>query len=230
MTKKTLIRIAFDNLKKENKDFSSLLDHLTGMPALLFSNENPFTLIKKLNDNKTSAPAKGGQMAPQDIVVKAGPTNFAPGPVIGEMGKFGIKCGVENGKLAIKQDAVVVEAGKEISTKLAGLLTRLDIQPMEVGVNLTAIYEDGVVYSGNVLNLEPETYIKNLGLAANETLKLALGIKYISKETISFFIQESYSNAIKLSVEKNIPTKESINFILIKANAQGINLKNNMEG
>ncbi len=230
MAKKTLMRIAFNDLEANKKNISGMSSFLKGMPALIFSNENPFKLIRKLNENKTAAPAKPGQIAPNDIVVKAGPTNFAPGPIIGELGKFGIKTEVKNGKLAIKDDVVVAKEGDVISPALASLLTRLDINPMEVGVNLIAVYEDGLIFSGDILKTEPETYISNLGFAANEALKLALGIKYISKETIESLIKESYSDAFRLTLGINFPTKESIKFLLAKANAQGMNLKNNTEG
>ncbi len=230
MAKKTLMRIAFNDLEANKKNISGMSSFLKGMPALIFSNENPFKLIRKLNENKTAAPAKPGQIAPNDIVVKAGPTNFAPGPIIGELGKFRIKTEVKNGKLAIKDDVVVAKEGDVISPALASLLTRLDINPMEVGVNLIAVYEDGLIFSGDILKTEPETYISNLGFAANEALRLALGIKYISKETIESLIKESYSDAFRLTLGINFPTKESIKFLLAKANAQGMNLKNNTEG
>jgi large subunit ribosomal protein L10 len=42
-------------------------------------------LYKILQKSKSSAPAKAGQTAPNDIYVKAGKTSFAPGPIIGEL-------------------------------------------------------------------------------------------------------------------------------------------------
>jgi len=66
------------------------------MPALLFTKENPFKLYNKLQKSKSSAPAKAGQTAPSEIVVPKGPTPFAPGPIIGELGALGIKTAVEN--------------------------------------------------------------------------------------------------------------------------------------
>jgi large subunit ribosomal protein L10 len=229
MTKKTLIRIALNELEKDRKNIISLSEHLKGMPALIFTNENPFKLVKSLNENKTTAPAKAGQTAPIDIVVKAGGTNFAPGPIIGELGKFGIKTAVENGKLAIKADAVVCKEGELITAELAGLLVRLDIKPMEVGVNVISLYEDGINYAGEVLRVDPQSYVDNVALAAQESLKLAIGINYLTKETVKPLIEEAYRNAFSLAIAQNIATNETINLILAKANAQGLNLKTKVE-
>ena len=68
----------------EGSEADKLSGHLSGMPALLFTKDNPFSLFKILDKNKSRAPAKPGQIAPRDIVINAGPTSFAPGPVIGE--------------------------------------------------------------------------------------------------------------------------------------------------
>jgi len=68
MTKRRLINKAFDQSGKEN--ITDLSEYLKGMPALLFSNENPFSLFKILKKNKSAAPIKGGQETPKDIIVR----------------------------------------------------------------------------------------------------------------------------------------------------------------
>src|SRR3989338_5164634 len=128
MTRKKLLYLALSQSKKNNLD--QLSAKIKGMPALLFTNDNPFALNALLVKNKSEAPAKAGQTAPKDIIVKAGSTSFAPGPIIGELGQIGVKAGIENGKVSIKQDSVVVKEGGVINDKVAALLTRLGIEPM----------------------------------------------------------------------------------------------------
>ncbi|MBW2983365.1 50S ribosomal protein L10, partial [Candidatus Woesearchaeota archaeon] len=143
MTKRRLLTRALNEAKKDG--ISELIPYLKGMPALIFTKESPFKLYGLLKKSKSKAPIKAGQTAPNDIVVPAGPTGFAPGPVIGELGAVGIKAGIDGGKVAIKQDAIVAKEGEEISSRLAGLLTRLGIEPMEIGLNLTAAWENGEI-------------------------------------------------------------------------------------
>ena len=96
MARKKLLTLALKNSKKENVD--KLIEKIKGMPALLLANENPFTLYSILQKNKSSAPAKANQESPKDIVVPAGATNFAPGPIISELASVGIKTKVDGGK------------------------------------------------------------------------------------------------------------------------------------
>ena len=107
VSKKRLMKIAIENCKEEKKGLEKLEEFLVGMPAFMFTNEDVFKLARLLNKNKSPAPAKAGQRAPKDIIVKAGPTSFSPGPIIGELGALGIKAGVESGKVVIKEDCVV---------------------------------------------------------------------------------------------------------------------------
>src|SRR3989338_10635277 len=130
MARKRLLQRALQQSTKKN--IEQLVEHLKGMPALLFSQDNPFILYSIIQKNKSEAPAKAGQTAPKDILVKAGPTSFAPGPIISELAAVGIKTKVDQGKLAILQDAVIVKEGQTISGKVAETLKRLDIRPMEI--------------------------------------------------------------------------------------------------
>ena len=99
MARKKLLQLAFEQSGKEN--IQELKDKIKGMPALIFTESNPFTLYATLQKNKSEAPAKEGQIAPKDVIVKAGATNFAPGPIISELAAVGIKTKVEGGKLAM---------------------------------------------------------------------------------------------------------------------------------
>ena len=143
VSKKRLIKLALDKSNKEN--FDKVKQGIKGMPALIFTMEDPFKLAKLLRKNKSSAPARAGQIAPNDIHIKAGATPFAPGPIIGELGQLGIKTEVKEGKVSIKEDKLLVEEGKIINSKQADLLSKLKIEPMLIGLNLILTYQNGEI-------------------------------------------------------------------------------------
>lgn len=218
MTKRRLMNIALENAKKEN--VIALKEHLKGMPALLFSKENPFSLFKILKKSKSPAPIKAGQRTPKDIVIKAGPTSFAPGPIIGELGAFGIKAGIDGGKVAVKEDKVVAKEGDVINAKLAAILQRLEIQPMEIGLNLTAVYENGAILTKNVLDIDEDAFIKSLQDAFTDSLKLSMSIGLPLKENIEMMLQNAHLDAYKLAEAQSIMTADNVERILAKADSQ----------
>lgn len=227
MSKRRLIQVALEEL--EGKDgITELSEHLKGMPALLFTEENPFTLFKILKKNKSPAPAKGGQEAPKDITIPAGATPFAPGPIIGELGKFGLKTGVENGKVAVKEAKVVCKEGEIISAELAGLLTRLEIFPMEVGLDLTAVYEDGEIISKKVLDIDEDQYLADLTSAAAGAFNLGVNANIFNETTTPHILNTAVREAVNLAVETNYLSAETADIILGKAQAHMIALASHL--
>ena len=225
MTKRRLIRIALENSKQEKKDIEKLEPHLLGMPALLFTKDNPFKLSNILQKNKSPAPAKAGQTAPNDIVVNAGPTPFAPGPIIGELATIGIKSGVEGGKVAIKEDSVVAKRGEKIKGEVAGILARLGVMPMEVGLDLVAAYEDGTIYDKDILSIDGKEYADRVDNAARWAINLAFNSGYPTKETVTLLIGKAFRETKAVGLEGNLFEKGIIGDILSKAEREMLSLK-----
>lgn len=225
MTKSRLMKIAFEEADKQKQGVKDLIGQLKGMPALLFSKENPFTIYKIIKQSKSPSFAKPCQIAPRDIIVKAGATPFLPGPIIGELGALGIKTGVEAGKVAIKEDKIVVKEGEEITVNAASILTRLDIKPMELGLDVTAIYENGVIYGRKVLDIDEEKFLQDLTVAAAYSRNLAMEITYSCRETITDLIMKAHVQSKSLGLEANIISPGTINDLLAKAQNQAGGLK-----
>ncbi len=220
MAKKRLIRIAINESKKPG--LKGLDAKMRGMPAVLVSKENPFKLFKILKKNKSKAPIKEGQTAPNDLVVPAGPTPFAPGPIIGELGAFRIQTGVENGKVAIKADAVVAKEGEEVSKSLAALLTRLGIEPMEIGLDLVGVYENGEILDKSVLDIDEEAFLNDLAGAAAQAFNLAFNSGYPTKETVELMLSKAHQDARNLAISQDIPADGVMEDLLIKAHNQAV--------
>ncbi|MBT4540923.1 50S ribosomal protein L10 [Candidatus Woesearchaeota archaeon] len=224
MTKRRLIKKAIEKSKDIN-GLEQLDPYLKGMPALLFTKENPFKLYKMLEKSKSKAPAKGGQTAPNDVVVKTGPTGFAPGPIIGELGQIGIKAGIEDGKVVIKADSVVVKEGEIINAQVAAILSRLGIEPMEIGLAITAVLEDGTIYKKDVLAIDEDEFMAKVMDAASSTFNLAVEVGYLCEDTVEVLLQKAYNDSKALALEANFMADAVVENLLAKAEAQASSLK-----
>jgi len=204
MTRARLMKIAIDQLKDKKKNIDELNKIMTGMSALLLTKTDAFKLSKSLSRSKSKAPAKPGQKAPNNIVIPAGPTPFTPGPVMGELGQLGIKTTVIDGKITVKEDKLLVKTDEVISDKVASLLSKLKIEPMEIGINLLAVYDSGLIYGRDVLSIDEKAYLNNLILAYNESLNLSMFISYPTKDNINLLIRKAYTDAKALADSKNL--------------------------
>ena len=221
IVKRNIIELVLKELEAKHKGVSTLISKASGIVGLVFTNDNPFTLYKTVQRNKSSAPAKAGAIAPKDIIVPAGGTNFSPGPIIGELGAFKIKAGITNGKVEIKADSIVAKEGDKISVGLAAILTRLGIEPMEVGLNIKAIYEEGTIYGRDVLDVDSDAILTDLKGAAADCFALSVGLGYPTKENIELLVSKSARESLALGLELNYPAAETIKQLVSKANAQG---------
>ena len=219
MTKNNLMLLAIEEAAKEKPEIIGLKDSIHGQCAIVTTDIDPFKLFKKLEATMTPAPAKEGQLAPFDIVVPKGPTPFGPGPIIGELQKIGLPAAIE-AKIVVKKDTTLVKEGEPIPGPVAAMLPKLEILPMVVGMDLRAAYEDGVIYSKDVLDIPEDYYSTMFATAAYNALALGVSIAFPTKETIVPLIAKAFRETMNLSVEAAIPTKENIDILLAKADAQ----------
>jgi large subunit ribosomal protein L10 len=225
VVKNTLCLMALEEIAKKERNVGKLKDEIDGQTAIITTNINPFKLYKEMDATKTKMPAKGGETAPEDIMVKSGETEFKPGPIVGELQKAGIPAAIEKGKVVIKQDKTVVKSGEKIPKNLAVVLTRMGIYPLTAGFDLTAVYENGMVFKPEILAVD-ETKLRNdIMLLSNQAFSLAMHLSYITSLTVKPLITKAHNQALSLSVNLNIPTKETIPIILSKAYSQGLALK-----
>lgn len=76
LSKINLMNLALEDCNDEKADIIGLSEFMEGQPALICTDMNPFKLYKILEDSKTSAPAKAGAIANDDIIIPAGDTGF----------------------------------------------------------------------------------------------------------------------------------------------------------
>jgi len=224
MLKNTLMKIAIKQAAKEKKGLDQLSEAVNGQCAIVTSDLNPFKLFKQLDATKTKMPAKGGEVSPDDIEIMAGETPFKPGPVVGELQKAGLPAAIEQGKVVIKKDKVLVKKGEKIPREVALVLSKLEIFPLTVGLDLSAAFEAGMVYKKDVLAVDETMILNQVKAAAFGAMNLAVFISYPTRQSIRPMLANAHYKAINLAVNANIANKETIKLMLAKANAQMLSL------
>lgn len=206
VVKKSIILRAISATEKGA--LQNLRDYITADVVLFFSNLEVFELSSLLSDNETPAKAKAGDIALEDILVEPGPTDLIPGPAISELSGVGLKVAVEGGKLAIKQGATLTKKGEAIKPNVAAVLGKLNIMPIKVGFIPIAAYDaiSDKVYSN--IKIDKKSALEQLKESIGKALGFAVNIKYVCKETISYFITKAF---LEEKVIENLISKSSQN-------------------
>jgi large subunit ribosomal protein L10 len=222
VTRNTLIENALGEIGGKVADLSK---YISGHSAMIFSNDNPFKLFKQLEKTKTKMAAKAGETAPEDIVVEKGPTSFKPGPIVGELQQAGIPAAIEGGKVKIRETKTIVRKGAVISAKIADVMIKLNIKPMDVGLALQAAYFEGDVFEPSVLAIDETAILAQIRLAAAEAFNLSVNAAIPTKDTIAPILTKAVREARGLAVEAAIYEKDVVDAIIGKAQKESIALK-----
>ncbi len=219
MSKKKLILKAFKAVKKKN--LAKLSEDISGITALLFTDMNPIKLAQFLESKAVKGPAKPGDLAPADIIVKAGDTKIAPGPIISELNQ-NLKAPtlIKNGTVHIREDTVTHKKGELIDSKQAQLLGRLGVEPMTIKLDFYSAWEDGEIIPEEVLHLNVDALLGNVQIAASEALNIALSIGMMVPETVVPLISKAARSAIAIAMELPMFIPELVDQYLAKATRQ----------
>jgi len=209
MSRKTLINIAIDQSDKEG--INQLEEENKAVqPAFIFSEKDPFQLYQLIKENKTSAAADGGEVAPNDIEIPEGDTGIGPGPMLGKLQGAGAQVQVEDGSIHVQKPAVLVEKGEVITEDDAEILNQMGIEPLEIGLDLDVAYSAGDLFRSEDLDIDTEEYKEDIESAAAAAFNLAVNAGIVNETSAPALLREAVRNAKNLAISEGLPEEETI--------------------
>jgi len=227
--KNTLMRRAVAKCKSKD-GIENLEGQITGSNILLFTDLNPFKLVILLQKSRVQITAKAGDIASWDVVVPSGNTGLPPGPIISQLGGVGLPTRIESGSVWINRDTLVVKQGEVIDARLASVLSKLGIRPVEAGLIMKAVYDDGLIITEEQLRIDLDEIQRNIQEAGVYAFNLSLNAAYPVPETIELLVQTAFQQAYNLSLNAVIPTSETIVDLLRKAHIEASSLNAKLGG
>jgi len=214
----------------ENKaGLEKLEEYLTGPNLYLFTNLNPFKLVLLLKKSRVKATARAGDIAAFDVTVPAGNTGLPPGPIISQFTAVGLRTRIESGSVYVSKDTLVVKKGEPISAQLASLLAKLGIKPVEVGLSLKVIYDDGVIITEENLTIDIDAVRRSIEEAHQFALNLSLEAAIVLPDNVSILLQLAHQKAKSLALTAGIINKDTVADLIRKANMEMMSLSEKLD-
>ncbi|WP_423999352.1 50S ribosomal protein L10 [Haloarcula salina] len=217
VSRNTLLKRALDEVDDGLEDLNGFV---TGQVGLIGTNDNPFSLFQELEASKTPAPISAGEVAPNEIVIPEGDTGVDPGPFVGELQSIGADARIQEGSIQVLSDSVVLDAGEEVSQDLSNVLSELGIEPKEVGLDLRAVFADGVLFEPEELELDVDEYERDIQAAASRAFNLSVNAEYPTATTVTTMLQSARGDAKSLALQAAIEDPEVVPDLVSKADAQ----------
>ena len=215
-----------DKVAKKSRDkldipgIEKMKEKLTGQCLFMFTNMSPFKLNVLLGKNKVQLTARGGDIASIDVVVPPKNTGIAPGPMLTEFKENKIPTKIDQGTIWILKETTPVKKGEPISAKLAALLGKLDIKPIEAKIILNSALSEGILFAEEELVVDVEKFKEKIIQAVQEAKSLSIEIAYITPDNAQQLISKAAQSARSLSIESGFLTDDTNQEILQKAHTQ----------
>jgi large subunit ribosomal protein L10 len=96
------------------------------------------------------------------------------------------------------------------------MLTRLEIFPIQIGIYLNAVFEDGNLFKSDVLDIDIDEFRYKINQASYNALTIALETAWVNKHTVTPLVTKAHQDAFSLALELGIINKETVKHIIAR--------------
>lgn len=203
MGKNTLIRKGIKGHLEKNPALEQLLPLITGNIGLVFTKGDLSKVRKVIDENKVSAPAKAGAIAPCDVIVPKGNTGMEPTQT-SFLQALNIASKITRGQVEIINDVHLVKAGEKVGASEATLLQKLDLKPFKYGLTVKKVYDSGSIYDQSVLDMTEEDIVARFREGVQRVAAVGLAIGVPSVATVPHSLVNGYKNLLAIALATDI--------------------------
>ena len=213
MGKNTLIRKILRDLVDGEKltKLEALLPIVVGNMGFVFTNDNLADIRKTILNNKVPAAAKAGQLAQKDVFIPPGPTGLDPGQT-SFFQALNIGTKIVKGAIEIVNEVHLIKTGDKVTSTHVAMLDKMNIRPFFYGFKVLDVYEDGTVYSADILDMDENALLAKFYGAVRRLAAISLAIGYPTAASISHSINFGYKKLLALSLATEIEFEQSKKF------------------
>lgn len=209
MGKNTMMRKCIREMAVERPELEAILPYIVGNIGFVFTEMDLVECRDILLQNKVQAQAKGGVIAPVDVVIPAGPTGMDAGKT-SFFQALNLPTKIARGAIEILSNVTVCKAGEKVGLSEARLLNMLNISPFFYGLTMQAIMDNGSIFPPAVLDITMDDIRSNFAsIAAKRVGALSLAIGYPNTASIGHMIMNGFKNVLAVAVETEITFKEA---------------------
>ena len=199
MGKNTMVRRALRSILSESPQFERLLPYVKGNIGFVFTDKDLKEIRELIVANKVAAPARAGAFAPKDVIVPASNTGMEPGKT-SFFQALGIPTKIARGTIEIVSDVKVVTAGTRVGPSEATLLNMLNISPFTYGMTVVQIFDQGNVFSPEVLDIDESELIDRFLSGIKTVAAISLALDYPTIVSVTHSLVNAYKNLIAISL------------------------------
>ncbi|XP_012459061.1 60S acidic ribosomal protein P0 [Gossypium raimondii] len=197
--------------KTGNQAFLNLIPLLQGNVGLIFTKGDLKEVSEEVAKYKVGAPARVGLVAPIDVVVPPGNTGLDPSQT-SFFQVLNIPTKINKGTVEIITPVELIKKGDKVGSSEAALLAKLGIRPFSYGLIVLSVYDNGSVFSPEVLDLTEDDLIEKFATGVSMVTALSLAISYPTLAAAPHMFINGYKNvlAVAVATEYSFPQADKV--------------------
>ncbi|KAL8539178.1 hypothetical protein ACS0TY_000974 [Phlomoides rotata] len=206
---KRSIRIHAENTG--NTAILNLIPLLVGNVGLIFTKGDLKEVSEEVAKYKVGAPARVGLVAPIDVVVPPGNTGLDPSQT-SFFQVLNIPTKINKGTVEIITPVELIKKGDKVGSSEAALLSKLGIRPFSYGLVVISVYDNGSVFSPEVLDLTEDDLVEKFAMGVSMVTSLSLAISYPTLAAAPHMFINAYKNvlAVAISTDYSFPQADKV--------------------
>ncbi|KAF5765978.1 hypothetical protein HanXRQr2_Chr15g0709931 [Helianthus annuus] len=169
-----------------------------GNVGLIFTKGDLKEVREEVAKYKVGAPARVGLVAPVDLVVPPGNIGLDPSHT-SFFQVLNIPTKINKGTVEIITLVELIKKGDKVGSSEAAPLAKLSIRPFSYGLVVQTVYDNGSVFSPEVLDLIEDDLIEKFALGVSMVTSLALAIHYPTIAAASHMLINDYKNLLAVA-------------------------------
>ncbi|KAG7030679.1 hypothetical protein SDJN02_04716, partial [Cucurbita argyrosperma subsp. argyrosperma] len=208
MGKNTMMKrsVRIHSEKTGNKAYLSLLPLLVGNVGLIFTKGDLKEVTEEVAKYKVGAPARVGLVAPIDVIIPPGNTGLDPSQT-SFFQVLNIPTKINKGTVEIITPVELIKKGEKVGSSEAALLAKLGIRPFSYGLVVLSAYDNGLVFSPEVLDLTEDDLLEKFALGVSMVTSLSLAVSYKNLLAVAVATDYSFPQAEKVKEYLEDPSK-----------------------
>ncbi|MBA0851233.1 hypothetical protein Goshw_015826 [Gossypium schwendimanii] len=194
-----------------NDAFKNLLPLLVGNVGFIFTKGDLKEVREEIAKYKVGAPARVGLVAPIDVIVPPGNTGLDPSQT-SFFQVLNIPTKINKGTVEIVTAVELIRKGEKVGSSEAALLSKLGIRPFSYGLVVVSVYDNGTVFSPEVLDLTEDDLMEKFRSWLSNVTSLSLAVSFPTLAAAPHMFINAYKTALSLAVatEYTFPQAEKI--------------------
>ncbi len=195
-----------DNWRPPKYDLEKLMSLIRHNSALIFVKGSTTDIKDVIVNNKRSAAAKSGTIAPSTVVVHPGPTGLDPKQTE-FFQRLGIATKLVKQQVEITQEVTIVTEGEKVQDSVVVLLDKLNIRPFSYQMKIKSVYDKGQVFPAAVLDITDADLLASFSRGAGYLAAASISAGYPTAASIPHEIIRGFKFLVAATIDNDYSFK-----------------------